>query len=647
MSWPTIAVEIDTAHDPNDPAAPAPTWTAITTYVADEQGSTLLDITRGRNYELATVDPGTCEFPLRNSDGRFDPTNTSSPYYPNLKVMRQMRVRATYNAITYGLFRGNVERWPMEWVDHGLRGRSTPVAIDVTAALAQAELLRPWLGQAQATGATFAYPMGEPSDETQILDALGSGPPGQLKTKNGGSYSLGNELPLGDSALMLSTPSINAGAYAAFPMGSPPVTQFPFTIEGWFKLESDPLNTFGGQTLYFQTATDSASYFDIWLHSVYELGGALAFRVINGGTDASCNTGSWVPAVGPWYHVVAGLGADAHTTFIYINGVDRTNITSNPAARTYQGTQFYSRIGVDHPSTTGLAPGGFLNGELVNFAFYNGKAVSLAEAGDLYAAGYGFVGDTADERIAHVATQVGWTGGTALDAGLSTLSALNDSGSDALGVMQSSAAADGGVVFTDGDGVLTFRGRRAFENPASLYTFGEVTGSSEIPYRDVSFDYDDTYIANDVTVSRPDGAAARETDSASAKSYYRRTLNVELPLADDDQATAAAQHLLAIYKDPHLRVADIEVEPSALSGTLANLAWAACLGLDVGDAVTVKRRPPGLAVISLLCIVQQIRHLVVGGVWRTRFSLTPADTSAYLRWGAASNGTWDQTVWSW
>jgi|JI10StandDraft_1071094.scaffolds.fasta_scaffold05700_9 hypothetical protein len=74
-----------------DPASR--TWTDITDYVELDQGVT---ITGGRSDERSSADANGCTLVVDNSDGRFTPELSSSPYYPNVKLRRPIRVRSTY-----------------------------------------------------------------------------------------------------------------------------------------------------------------------------------------------------------------------------------------------------------------------------------------------------------------------------------------------------------------------------------------------------------------------------------------------------------------------------------------------------------------------------------------------------------------------
>jgi hypothetical protein len=102
MSLPTLSVELDLG----DPLS-TPTWVAdITSYVRSWSTQ------RGTQRELQRVEAGTASITLDNRSGRFTPQNTSSPYYPNLLPMRRIRIRATWNSVTYPIFQGFVEAWP-------------------------------------------------------------------------------------------------------------------------------------------------------------------------------------------------------------------------------------------------------------------------------------------------------------------------------------------------------------------------------------------------------------------------------------------------------------------------------------------------------------------------------------------------------
>ena len=60
------------------------------------EGSTT--VRRGKQYELDQVQPGEMTLTLRNDDGVFDPTNTLSPFYPQVIPYRLIRLRAQYPA---------------------------------------------------------------------------------------------------------------------------------------------------------------------------------------------------------------------------------------------------------------------------------------------------------------------------------------------------------------------------------------------------------------------------------------------------------------------------------------------------------------------------------------------------------------------
>src|SRR5215831_2403063 len=104
LPFPTLIVEVAFS---DGPGVASPTWTDITQYVAS--GS----LQAGRQYELERFNPATLSLTLKARDRRFDPENTTAPPYGagNIIPMRQIRFRATWNAVTYAIFRGFVTDW--------------------------------------------------------------------------------------------------------------------------------------------------------------------------------------------------------------------------------------------------------------------------------------------------------------------------------------------------------------------------------------------------------------------------------------------------------------------------------------------------------------------------------------------------------
>ncbi len=86
-------------------------WTAVSSDILDKT----VDFSGGRNYELNRIEAATASLTLRNTHRRYDPANTSSIYYPNVKINRKLRLRATLSAVSYPLFEGFIDNWPSKW----------------------------------------------------------------------------------------------------------------------------------------------------------------------------------------------------------------------------------------------------------------------------------------------------------------------------------------------------------------------------------------------------------------------------------------------------------------------------------------------------------------------------------------------------
>ena len=119
-----LTVEIGFASNPYDTTY---TYTDVSDYVLK------IDIKRGRQQALSEIGTGTCVVVLNNQDRRFDPTNTSSPYSPNVIPNKPIRISATYSATTYRLFEGFIEQFPQQFAASGNQAITTVTALDAFA----------------------------------------------------------------------------------------------------------------------------------------------------------------------------------------------------------------------------------------------------------------------------------------------------------------------------------------------------------------------------------------------------------------------------------------------------------------------------------------------------------------------------------
>jgi hypothetical protein len=65
-------------------------------------------IRRGRNRILSRFEAGLATIELRDENGDWNPSNTSSPYYPNLIPLRKIQIFADYEGVRYYLFQGYI-----------------------------------------------------------------------------------------------------------------------------------------------------------------------------------------------------------------------------------------------------------------------------------------------------------------------------------------------------------------------------------------------------------------------------------------------------------------------------------------------------------------------------------------------------------
>ena len=150
-------------------------------------------------------------------------------------------------------------------------------------------------------------------------------------------------------------------------------------------------------------------------------------------------------------------------------------------------------------------------------------------------------------------------------------------------------------------------------------------GSPEIPaLKDSAFDYDNTYLYNETTVTQQQGpnqlVIADERNTSSAAEYFRRSaLTYSSEVVSPYDVTDLASWSLAKFGEPSLHLSQLTVD----AHSCPQLAFPTVLALDIGDVVQVTRRPIGGAVISEVGIIERVQHQIGAGKWTVTYQLSP------------------------
>ena len=76
-----------------------------------------ISIRHGRDRMFEQYLPSQATITFMDFTGDWNPANTSSPYYPEIKPYRQVKIYTTYNGTQYNLFSGYIWSWDYNWAD--------------------------------------------------------------------------------------------------------------------------------------------------------------------------------------------------------------------------------------------------------------------------------------------------------------------------------------------------------------------------------------------------------------------------------------------------------------------------------------------------------------------------------------------------
>lgn len=256
------------------------------------------------------------------------------------------------------------------------------------------------------------------------------------------------------------------------------------------------------------------------------------------------------------------------------------------------------------------------------------KVLSGISRGTVPAVG---AGELTGERIDRILDSAGWSAeDRVIDTGDTTVQATTLDG-EVLAELQLVAATEIGELYVDGGGRVAFRGRNALlvdpRSATSQAVFGD--DGDELPYTELGIATDDATFFNEIRVTRASSGDGDEpveqvaSDTGSQVTFYRRTWTAETaPIVQSDaEAARYARWLLGIVSEPEIRFTSISIEPAVQPADL----WAHALGREIGDRITIIRRPPGGGdPIVKDCFIRGITHEFGGEAWKTTWALQDA-----------------------
>jgi hypothetical protein len=632
LNFPGLAVEIAFVADPYSTSL---VWTDVTQYVDS------IDTGRGRNYELSKTEAGTATVVLRNFDGRFDPGNTGSPYAPYILPYRPIRIRATWLTITYNVWSGYVERWPQTWTMNGIYGVVTITAVDGFKAVLARTLGPRYVDRVVADAPTYFFVISATSTgaapdisgstivshtaSTSLLYTY----PGQLRTSN--PMILGSPLAVVEVTSTGTNYEISGDVYAPFGAG---VTAQD--TSGYLSFNPNGTTDFAIEILYqpLSIPTDG-SHADVFLQylqvpgsppGTVTYGSRLRCNFLVGGATYTLALDT-APTVITITAAAPIAGRTDHWVVTRISGV--VYVYQNGALvgqQTYGGIAFggngsSSRL-IYAASMT--SPTSF-KADVASVALTYGAGLTAAQVADHYSAATRyreFATETSGNRVTHVLDSVSWPAAqrSVPATGSSLQPTGSTTGTTCLAIMQAAAEAELGNVFIDGAGRFVFQPRALRSSATVAATFGE--GSGETPYDgNIAIEFDDQLIYNDVQVTQSGTSPAfvSATSNLSAQtSYGLRTLARTAALTNASDVISQAATLLAWYKDPRTRIPNV-----SMNGVSNPDSFIQTLGREIGDLVTIKRRPPGAPMITTGVFIDGVKHSITPTSWVTTFMLTP------------------------
>lgn len=578
------------------------------------------DSQRGRNRELERFQPGRATVVLGNASRQYDSVNTAGPWYGNLKPMRRVRIRETFNGVTFPVFDGFVDRWQLDYPLTGKDATATMVATDAFKILVRTDLpvsVYDHTVQADTPGVYWRLDQTKNAAGDATIAALNSGILGPAVN---GTY-VGPPV-FGGEALVVADPGpsmvgTNSNQIAGtqdmgvvLPNAAFDLLASSFVVELWCIPE-------------YQLGSN------VWLWEADSPGGSSSAALRRGGTTftfgrtnsaaTTINLNSAGTEVNNTrYHIVC-RHVFGEPLRMWING---TLFTGSTSTGTFDAD---APLRVGHPAVPAAPGGSNWQGPISHFAVYTGAAAAVVDQTWVdrhYTAGTApWQDDQPGTRLGRVLDLAEWPSTLReVDTGNVALQSAEFGAQSVLEHSQKVAETESGALFMARAGTVRHIDRAALAARVSQPApFGDTAG--EVGFRILVPDDGDQTIRNRAVISRYNGVAQTAEDPASVSEFGRFDYRLEGLLHRlDSYSQTYADLIVAEYKDPRRRITSLALGPTTDAATIEQM-----LGRELGDVITVRHRPPGGGpVFQQACVVEGITAAATPKMRTATFTLSPA-----------------------
>lgn len=562
----------------------------------------------------------------------------------------------------YEVFTGYVERYPQQWDSQGFRGLRPLEAVDALSVLSRTTISQSYAATVLADAPAVFAPYNDDAFPQTVRRPTGGQqmvPYQYLGTNSPSINFAGDSFLDGSKAVAISQQNTNPVnpvtdatqvTYLGTLGGSLQFSAQSFSLEFWVRWVAGQFSigagtmqpgettlSVTGPTRKFHFQTFSNWLTALWFDNTQPSGLNQINQTIRIG-------GNKVFADGAWHHCTLNLtGGNAWNATVDGAVTTGVAITATPA----------SAIDNVYALATSAFGDPLAAISVANFCLYQ-TALSATQINSHYQRGIGYLGEKSGTRALRLLTKY-WSTNVVTDTGVTSMATdFSYSGRSMLDVLQEIADTENGLVWADAAGVVHQDSREtrytAVTSTTSQFTFGENSGAGELPYEELEYDFDPTYVYSeaDLTAGGSGNQLAPVVNATSQTAYGQRILSKTLQMQNDWDVNQAGLFYVQRYAKP-AGATGTGVPPRVSKMTLnpaANPAlFTAVLSMDIGTRITVKRRTSAVT-ISGDYYVEQINHDASGDAssWTTDLQLSPVFVSQPWILGDAVKGVLGSTT---